>query len=164
QVTYSNLLKTMQEIELAEARAAEQLRPIEPAAEPPHPAKPNVLLNTLAGLLVGLVGSIGLALLLQYADDTLKTREDATRALGQPGRHDGPGGEAHPAGRRRPAAPVAAPGVRRLQPPRPDRSAAGREPRDRGGRARHAGARPADRAVGPAAPQPVGGGRLAAHA
>jgi non-specific protein-tyrosine kinase len=84
QVTYSNLLKTFQEIELGEARAAEGLRLIEPAVEPLHPSKPNVPLNTGAGLLAGLVGSLGLAALLQYADDTVKGAEDTSRALGVP--------------------------------------------------------------------------------
>ena len=45
-------------------------------------AKPNVSLNILAGFLVGLVGSIGLAALLQYADDTVKASEDTSRAAG----------------------------------------------------------------------------------
>jgi non-specific protein-tyrosine kinase len=84
QVTYSTMLRTMQEIELSEARAAETLRLIEPAAEPLRPSKPNVPLNTAAGLLVGLVGSIGLAALLQYADDTVKASDDTSRALGVP--------------------------------------------------------------------------------
>jgi succinoglycan biosynthesis transport protein ExoP len=84
QVTYSSLLKTMQELELSEGRAAESVRLIEPAALPLRPARPNVPLNTLAGLLVGLIGSLGLIALLQYADDTLKTSEDANRALGLP--------------------------------------------------------------------------------
>ncbi|HLI25641.1 MAG TPA: polysaccharide biosynthesis tyrosine autokinase [Chloroflexota bacterium] len=82
QVTYSNLLKTYHEIELAESRAADGLRLIEPATEPSRPARPNIWLNTLAGLLVGLVGSLGLVALFQYVDDTLKTSEDTTRALG----------------------------------------------------------------------------------
>jgi polysaccharide biosynthesis transport protein len=74
----------MQEIELSESRAAEGLRLIEPAVEPIKPSKPNVPLNTGAGLLVGLVVSLGLAALLQYADDTVKGNEDTSRALGAP--------------------------------------------------------------------------------
>jgi capsular exopolysaccharide synthesis family protein len=84
QVTYSTLLKNMQEIELSESRAAEGLRLIEPAVEPIKPSKPNVPLNTGAGLLVGLVVSIGLAALLQYLDDTVKGNEDTSRVLGAP--------------------------------------------------------------------------------
>jgi capsular exopolysaccharide synthesis family protein len=84
QLTYSNLLKTLQEIELAEARAADGLRLIEPAVEPVRPARPNLLLNAIAGVLVGLLGGLGLALLLQYADDTLKVSEDVARALALP--------------------------------------------------------------------------------
>ncbi len=84
QVTYSTMLKTLQEIELAEARAAETLRLVEPATPPLQPSKPNVPLNTAAGLLIGLVGSIALAALLHYADDTVKTGEDTSRALSAP--------------------------------------------------------------------------------
>jgi capsular exopolysaccharide synthesis family protein len=82
--TNATLLKNMQEIELSESRAAEGLRLIEPAVEPIKPSKPNVPLNTGAGLLVGLVVSLGLAALLQYADDTVKGNEDTSRALGAP--------------------------------------------------------------------------------
>jgi non-specific protein-tyrosine kinase len=82
--TNSTLLKNMQEIELAETRAAEGLRLIEPAVEPIKPTKPNVPLNAGAGFLVGLVGSIGLAALLQYLDDTVKGNEDTSRALNAP--------------------------------------------------------------------------------
>jgi non-specific protein-tyrosine kinase len=84
QVTYSTLLKNMQEIELSESRAAEGLRLIEPAVEPLRPSKPNIPLTTGAGFLVGLVGTIGLAALLQYLDDTVKGNEDTSRALSAP--------------------------------------------------------------------------------
>jgi capsular polysaccharide biosynthesis protein len=65
QVTYSNLLKTQQETELAAVRAAEGVRMAQSAAEPPRPGNTPQLLLTIAGAVLGFVTSLGLALLLQ---------------------------------------------------------------------------------------------------
>lgn len=42
----------------------------------PIPVKPNPIINIAAGLIVGLVAGVGLALLLDYFDQTIKTEQD----------------------------------------------------------------------------------------
>ncbi|MDQ0219253.1 capsular biosynthesis protein [Peribacillus cavernae] len=48
------------------------------------PIKPNPLLNIAIALIVGLMAGIGLAFLLEYLDNTIKTEQDIERALELP--------------------------------------------------------------------------------
>ncbi|WP_332237066.1 YveK family protein [Sporolactobacillus sp. KGMB 08714] len=48
------------------------------------PVKPRPLLNIAVSLAVGLIASVGLAFLLDYLDNTIKTEEDVERKLGLP--------------------------------------------------------------------------------
>jgi capsular exopolysaccharide synthesis family protein len=51
-------------------------------AQPPTlPFKPNLLINVLLGLGVGLIGGIAGAVGLEFVNDTIKTREDVRRKL-----------------------------------------------------------------------------------
>lgn len=49
---------------------------------PTSPVSPNVKLNVAIGFMVGLMGSVGLALLLEHFKNTLVTIEDVERNLG----------------------------------------------------------------------------------
>lgn len=49
---------------------------------PEKPVSPNVKLNVAIGFMVGLMGSVGLALLLEHFKNTLVTIEDVERNLG----------------------------------------------------------------------------------
>ena len=49
---------------------------VEAAATPGSPVRPRVWLNTVLGALVGIVLAAGLAALLEYMDDTIKSPED----------------------------------------------------------------------------------------
>ena len=53
-----------------------------PAAVPTTPIKPTPVRNVLLGLLVGLIVGIGLAFLSEQLDDSLKTKDDFSRAAG----------------------------------------------------------------------------------
>jgi capsular exopolysaccharide synthesis family protein len=55
---------------------------VEAAVTPGSPVRPNVLLNTILGALAGLVLAAGLAALLDYLDDTVKTPEEVEAAAG----------------------------------------------------------------------------------
>ena len=57
---------------------------IEQAKPPLEPSSPKVLLNTLLSALAGLVVTIGLALLFEYLDDTVKTSDQIARAVNLP--------------------------------------------------------------------------------
>lgn len=54
---------------------------IAPAALPGSPISPNIPQNVLFAAIAGLVLSLGVVLLLEYLDDTIKTSEDVERVL-----------------------------------------------------------------------------------
>lgn len=57
---------------------------VDKADYPRAPTFPNKPKNVLIGILLGLAGGIGLALGLQYLDDTVKTSKDVANAIGIP--------------------------------------------------------------------------------
>lgn len=52
--------------------------------EDPSPVKPKPLLNMAIGLVVGLMLAVGLAFLLEYLDNTIKTEDDIMKNLEVP--------------------------------------------------------------------------------
>lgn len=52
--------------------------------ENPVPVKPNPMLNMAIGLIVGLMAGVGLAFLLEYLDNTVKTEQDIEKLLELP--------------------------------------------------------------------------------
>ena len=57
---------------------------IQKAQLPEKPVSPNKKLNILIGLVLGLIIGVGLSLLLEYLDNTFKSREDLEKTLGLP--------------------------------------------------------------------------------
>lgn len=57
---------------------------VDTAVTPDKPVKPNKILNILLAFVVGLVTAVGLAFLLEYMDNTLKTANDVEKLLGIP--------------------------------------------------------------------------------
>jgi len=84
QSSYSTLLKSYEEIRLAEAQALDNIIVDEPAVVPQYPVKPRTGLNTLLAAVVGGMLAVGVAFLIEYLDDTLKTTDDVQQALGVP--------------------------------------------------------------------------------
>ena len=54
---------------------------IDKAIIPEKPVKPNPFINTAAAFFIGLLAAAGIAFLLDYLDDTLKTPEDIEKYL-----------------------------------------------------------------------------------
>jgi capsular exopolysaccharide synthesis family protein len=79
QAAYSQVLRTMQEIKLAEARTASTVRIAEAAEMPKRPVRPNVALNTILAGLAGLMLAAGIAFAAEYLDDSVKSSEDVER-------------------------------------------------------------------------------------
>ncbi|MEH7225228.1 Wzz/FepE/Etk N-terminal domain-containing protein [Bacillus sp. JJ1566] len=52
--------------------------------ENPSPVKPNPVLNMAIALVVGLMAGVGLAFLLEYIDNTVKSEQDIEKLLGLP--------------------------------------------------------------------------------
>jgi non-specific protein-tyrosine kinase len=55
---------------------------IAPAPLPTAPVSPNILQNVLLAAAAGLALAVGVVLLLEYLDDTIKTAQDAQREMG----------------------------------------------------------------------------------
>ena len=73
---YSSLLDYRNQIGIAEAMAINDMRQVDVAPLPPYPKSPNKPLNTIVGIFLGLVFGVGLAVAVEYADDTIRTPED----------------------------------------------------------------------------------------
>lgn len=72
----------LQKTNQAQAQVAEQqnnLRVIEPAAVPSGPIGPRRMLGILVALMLSTAAGVGLAFLLEYLDNTIKTVEDVGR-------------------------------------------------------------------------------------
>lgn len=84
---YSSLLDYRNQIGIAEAMAINDMRQVDVAPRPLFPKSPNKPLNTVVGVFLGLVFGVGLAVAVEYADDTIRTPEDlepfGLRILGQ---------------------------------------------------------------------------------
>lgn len=73
---YEGLLTKLKEASIASGLRSSNIRFIDPAMVPATPARPSKARNIGLALLVGLVGGIGLALLREYLDNTVKTPDD----------------------------------------------------------------------------------------
>ena len=73
---YEGLMTKMKETAITAGLRSSNIRIVDPAMVPTTPARPAKAKNILLAFLVGLVGGIGLALLREYLDNTVKTPDD----------------------------------------------------------------------------------------
>src|SRR4029077_20226376 len=73
---YEGLMTKMKETAISASLRSSNIRIVDPAMIPSTPARPAKARNVALAFLVGLVGGIGLALLREYLDNTLKTPDD----------------------------------------------------------------------------------------
>ncbi|HKW64842.1 MAG TPA: polysaccharide biosynthesis tyrosine autokinase [Candidatus Acidoferrum sp.] len=73
---YEGLMTKMKETAISGALRSSNIRIVDPAMVPSTPARPAKTKNIILSFLVGLVGGIGLALLREYLDNTVKTPDD----------------------------------------------------------------------------------------
>lgn len=73
---YEGLMTKMKETAISGALRSSNIRVVDPAMVPTTPARPAKTKNIILSFLVGLVGGIGLALLREYLDNTVKTPDD----------------------------------------------------------------------------------------
>ncbi len=73
---YDGMLQKLKEAGITAGLRSSNIRVVDPALIPTHPSRPNRMRNIMLSVLVGLVGGIGLALLREYMDNTVKTPDD----------------------------------------------------------------------------------------
>jgi capsular exopolysaccharide synthesis family protein len=76
---YEGLLTKLKEAGISVGLRSSNIRIVDPAMIPTTPARPAKTRNVALAFLVGLIGGIGLALLREYMDNTIKTPDDIER-------------------------------------------------------------------------------------
>lgn len=78
----SSLQRRLQDLRIDLARSINSVTLADPAAPPPQPVTPRVGLSTLIGAVLGLLAAGAIAAAFEYLDDTVKSPDDVTRAVG----------------------------------------------------------------------------------
>jgi len=73
---YDGLLTKLKEAGISAGLHSSNIRVVDPAMIPTYPTRPAKTRNIVLSFLAGLVGGIGLALLREYLDNTVKTPDD----------------------------------------------------------------------------------------
>ncbi|MGB6546902.1 MAG: polysaccharide biosynthesis tyrosine autokinase [Candidatus Acidiferrales bacterium] len=73
---YDGMLQKLKEAGIQAGLRSSNIRVVDPALVPSEPSRPQKARNILFGVLLGLVGGVGLALLREYMDNTIKTPDD----------------------------------------------------------------------------------------
>ena len=73
---YEGLLTKLKEAGISEGLKSSNIRIVDPAMIPSTPVRPAKARNIGLALLIGLVGGVGLALMREYLDNTVKTPDD----------------------------------------------------------------------------------------
>jgi len=81
---YDSLLQRYKEIGVAGGVGVNNITVVDKAKVPRFPFKPNLTLNLMIAIALGLAAGIGLALLLEHLDDTIKLPEEIEKFLGLP--------------------------------------------------------------------------------
>ena len=79
---YDALLQRYKEIGVAGGIGTNLISIVDRGELPGGPYSPNLLFNVLVGLALGLVGGIAAAVVLEFLNDTIKTRDDVRNKLG----------------------------------------------------------------------------------
>lgn len=79
---YELVLKSIKDIDLSSPLRANNVYGLDPALVPHVPIRPRVSTNVLVGAVLGLLGGLALAFLLEYQDSTISSQEEVERRLG----------------------------------------------------------------------------------
>ena len=83
-VLYDSLQTKLKEAQISSGLKSSNIRIVDPAMVPSTPSRPAKTRNIALAFLVGVVGGIGLALLREYMDNTVKTPDDVETLIGLP--------------------------------------------------------------------------------
>lgn len=81
---YEGLLQKLKEASLAAGLESSNIRVVDRARVPLHPARPNIPLNMEFAVLIGLVGGVAIAFALEALDTTVRTPDQAETISGLP--------------------------------------------------------------------------------
>lgn len=81
---YEGLLEKLNDVKLLSTLTTTNIQILDKAEVPLRPARPRKLFNIGLSVIVGLLLGIGLALFVEYLDNTVKSTEDVDRLLGLP--------------------------------------------------------------------------------
>ncbi|HEX2978991.1 MAG TPA: polysaccharide biosynthesis tyrosine autokinase [Anaerolineaceae bacterium] len=84
QQIYSNLLQNLETLRLAKLRSTPSIFLVEQAVQNPKPIRPNKVMNIGLGIVVGLLLSGGIAFVIEFTDDTLRTPDEVNHILNLP--------------------------------------------------------------------------------
>src|SRR5712664_1178527 len=76
---YEGLMTKLKETAISQGLRSSNIRVVDPAMIPSTPSRPAKTRNVVLAFLIGLVGGIGLALMREYLDNTVKTPDDIER-------------------------------------------------------------------------------------
>jgi polysaccharide biosynthesis transport protein len=82
--TYANLVQSYEQVRLAEIQNTSRVDLVQPATPPIIPIRPDIVQNTLLGLVVGLVSGGIVVFLIEMLDDTIKGPGDVIQHLKLP--------------------------------------------------------------------------------
>ena len=82
QITYNNLTNSLENLRLAEAQTTDNIVLTTPAQPSGSPIRPRVFNNLLLALVVGALFGLGIAFLIEYLDDTVKTPDQVRDLTG----------------------------------------------------------------------------------
>lgn len=81
---YNGLLQRLKETGVSASLTASNIQVLDRAEVPKTPFKPRKTMNIMLSIIVGLLGSIGLAFFTEYLDNTIKTPEDIEKKVHLP--------------------------------------------------------------------------------
>ena len=81
---YDGLLQRFKEVGVAAGIGTNNISVVDEAKVPSWPHKPNLRMNALLALVLGLLGGVGLAFLFEHLDDTFRRPEELEKLLGLP--------------------------------------------------------------------------------
>ena len=84
EATHLELKKKLEEMKLLKEMRSSDVTLIKEATEPRLPVKPKVKLTLALAVVLGVMFGVGLAFLLEYMDNTVKTKEEVERLTGLP--------------------------------------------------------------------------------
>lgn len=82
--SYATLLKSLQDVQLAEAQTTNDIAVVEQAVPQATPVRPRTLMNVLIGTVLGLMFGLGIVFLVDRLDVSVKSAEEVERLAGIP--------------------------------------------------------------------------------